>query len=194
MSEADRVKWDQRYAETGPVPLDAPAWLADVEHLVPTQGRALDLAAGSGRISGWLASRGLDVTAVDISPAGLELARQNLHAQGLLVKTLTADLENQPLPSGPFAVIACFLYRQRDLFPAIKTSLQPGDLFLGEVVCLDNLERHQSPSRQYLAAPGELREDCASLEILYYQEGWFDDRAVARVAARKLSRQLGGKL
>ncbi len=216
--------------ESGPVPLPAPRWLADVEHLVPTQGRALDLAAGAGRISGWLAARGLDVTAVDISPAGLELARQNLQAKGLTVKTIEADLETQPsldfIGDGAFDVVTCFLYRQRDLFPAIRAKLQPGGIFLGEVLCLANpepgapahpfetsylsggpsriepgapahpfetsylsggpsrIKRHESPSRQYLAEPGELRQDCAGLEILYYEEGWFDNRATARVAAR----------
>ena len=218
MPESDRVKWDARYSESGPLPLTPPRWLADVGHLVPTQGRALDLAAGAGCISGWLAARGLDVTAVDISPAGLELARQNLQAQGFTAKTIEADLETQPalsfMDDGPFAVIACFLYRQRDLFPAIKARLQPGGIFLGEVLCVANLAcdrsgaegainrrpgpvetsylagpgdglKHESPSRQYLAEPGELRSDCAGLEILYYEEGWFDDRALARVAARQ---------
>ena len=185
MSQADRVKWDQRYSQTGPVPLAPPTWLSGVEQWVPTQGRALDIAAGSGRISQWLAARGLDVTAVDISLRGLELARQALQAQNLCLATLVADLEEDPLPPGPFAAVTSFMYRQRDLFPAIKDRLQPGGVFLGEVACLANLEQHQSPSRQFLAESGELRQDCGELEILYYQEGWFDDWALARVAARR---------
>jgi hypothetical protein len=63
--------------------------------------------------------------------------------------------------------------------------LGPAGTFIAEVATVANLERHQHPSRRYLAEPGELEQDCAPLEIRYYQEGWFDDEALARVVARK---------
>jgi 2-polyprenyl-3-methyl-5-hydroxy-6-metoxy-1,4-benzoquinol methylase len=157
----------------------------DADADFPHQGHALDIAAGSGRISRWLARLGLDVLALDVSSVGLGLARRAAGVEGLRIETLVRDLEAGPLPDGPFDVITCFRYRQRDLFPSIRERLRPGGVFIGETATVANLERHVHPSRQYLAEPGELQSDCQPLEILYYWEGWCEDHAVARVVARK---------
>ena len=185
MPESDRIKWDRRYAGSGDTDLTPPDWLQEFDALLPRQGCALDIAAGTGRLALWLAGRGLEVLAVDISVAGLEMARRAAVAQGLQIETTVLDLEAEPLPPGPFDVITCFNYRQRDLFPSIRGRLKDGGLLLAEVATVDNLERHAHPSLKYLAEPGELRQDCAPLEIVHYQEGWHDDRASARVVARR---------
>ena len=63
-------EWDARYAG-GPVWTREPnVWVRRaVEQLAP--GRALDVAAGDGRHSLWLASLGWSVTAVDVSIEGV---------------------------------------------------------------------------------------------------------------------------
>jgi 2-polyprenyl-3-methyl-5-hydroxy-6-metoxy-1,4-benzoquinol methylase len=189
MAGSDRIRWDQRYAQASDqshqIEQTPPVWLPQIELELPRQGRALDIAAGAGRLSLWLAARGLDVLAVDISAVGLELAHRAVAEHGLEIETLAVDLEAEPLPPGPFDLITCFNYRQRGLSPAIRERLKPGGFFLAELATVPNLERHAHPSWKYLAEPGELRRDCARLEIVYYQEGWFDDRASARVLARK---------
>jgi SAM-dependent methyltransferase len=187
MAESDRVRWDQRYRQASEIDLDPPGWLKEIDSVLPRQGYALDIAAGTGRLAIWLAGRGLDVLAVDISQAGLELARQEAVSRGLVIETLSADLEAESLPKGPFDVITCFNYRQRNLFPPIRERLKVGSLLLAEVATVPNLERNTHPSLRYLAELGELRQDCAPLEIVYYQEGWFGGRASARVLARKVS-------
>ena len=113
------------------------------------------------------------------------MKRQAAAAKGLQIEILSADLEAEPLPQGPFDVISCFNYRQRDLFLFIRERLKVGGFLLAEVATVPNLERHAHPSLKYLAAPGELRQDCAPLEIVYYREGWYEGRASARVLARK---------
>ncbi len=187
MAESDRTRWDQRYGQASEVDLDPPGWLKEIDSLLPRQGCAIDIAAGAGRLAIWLADRGLVVLAVDISAAGLELARREAMARGLEIETLAQDLEAESLPDGPFDVVTCFNYRQRDLFPSIREHLKVGGLLLAEIATVPNLERHAHPSLRFLAEPGELREDCAPLEIVYYQEGWLGDRASARVLARKTS-------
>ncbi len=67
MAESDRIKWDQRFARASEVELAPPNWLEEVDASLPHQGDALDIAAGAGRLAIWLAGRGLDVLAVDIS-------------------------------------------------------------------------------------------------------------------------------
>ncbi len=187
MAETDRIRWDRRYSQASEIDLTPPDWLKEVDAWLPRQGCALDIAAGAGHLAIWLAGLGLNVLAVDISPAGLEQARQGALAKGLRIETISADLEAEPLPEGPFDVITCFNYRQRNLAPFIRERLKVGGCLLAEVATVPNLERHAHPSLKYLAEPGELRQDCAPLEIIYYLEGWSDDRASARVLARKVS-------
>ncbi|MFQ6029724.1 MAG: class I SAM-dependent methyltransferase [Dehalococcoidia bacterium] len=185
MADSDRIRWDQRYSEGGVSQGAVPAWLGEMEDELPRQGRALDIAAGSGRLALWLADRGLETVAVDISSVGLELVRQAVQAAGLQIVTIQADLEAEPLPDGPFDLISCFRYRQRDLFPFIRERLRPGGILIADVATVTNLERHPHPSMKYLAETNELLRDCAPLEIVYYWEGWFEDHASARVIARK---------
>src|SRR3990170_6301318 len=55
----------------------APSRLAqDLAALVPPGARVLDLGCGEGRDSVYFASRGYDVTGLDVSAAGLEKAER----------------------------------------------------------------------------------------------------------------------
>lgn len=187
MAEGDREHWDARYREASPSGGPAPEWLAAFAPEWPARGRALDVAAGRGRIALWLAARGLRVLAADISPVGLAQARDAARSAGLELETLPIDLEREALPPGPFDVITCFHYLQRDLFPALIERLSPGGFLCVEIATTGNLERHAPPSRRFLLEPGELPHLCAPLETVHSEEGWFDDRCVARAAARRIS-------
>ena len=78
MSDADkRALWDRKYDEglpslTKPDPYFASAYERLVDRSFPTGGTALDLAAGLGRHALWLAHRGWQVSAVDISEVAME--------------------------------------------------------------------------------------------------------------------------
>ena len=186
MAESDRIRWDERYSVEEETVSTPPPWIEEFDDQIPRHGPALDIAAGSGRLSLWLASRGLRVTAVDISAVGLKLAQCSAELQGLTIETVVADLETDPLPQGVFEIITCFRYWQPGLFPAIKARLNDGGLLLAEVVTKQNLERHDHPSSRYLAEPEALRKICRPMEVVYYQEGWIGDRASARIVARKV--------
>ena len=183
VNPAQRI-WDDRYSQGSELLSPDSLWPDDLDIQFPSEGSALDVAAGAGRVALWLAGKGLIVTAVDISQAGLDRAAAAAAAADLNLETVLADLETRDLPSGPFDVITCFRYWQRDLFPAMHSRLAPGGIFLAEVFTTNNLERNPHPSPRFLAQPGELRELCSSLEILFYREGWFNGKALARVAAR----------
>jgi SAM-dependent methyltransferase len=184
LARDDRERWDRRYAEGRHADAEPPDWLDLLE--LPRSGAALDVASGTGRVALWLARRGLDVVAVDVSPVGLaELARR-AEAQGLRVATLALDLESEPLPPGPFAVITCFHYLRRELFPELAARLAPDGCLVVEIGTLRNLERHARPSRRFLLEEGELRRLIEPLEPLHYAEGWHDDKASARCVARRV--------
>jgi 2-polyprenyl-3-methyl-5-hydroxy-6-metoxy-1,4-benzoquinol methylase len=185
MSEEDREKWDQRYASGEHVRSQAPGWLRDLDDELPAEGRALDVAAGTGRVSVWLARRGLDVTAIDVSPIGLALAREAAADEAVKIKTAVVDLEKDPLPEGPFDIVACFHYRQRGLWSSLKSALRPGGMIVAELPTVRTLERSTRPSARWLAETNELLRDLSGLTLIYYRERWAADRHVARLAARK---------
>ena len=74
MSDTDRRRWDARHAAAEDVVPLPPDVLRGREDLVPTGGRALDVACGRGAVALWLARRGLVVDAVDVSPVALAAA------------------------------------------------------------------------------------------------------------------------
>jgi hypothetical protein len=83
-------------------------------------------------------------------------------------------------------VITCFHYLDRSLFAAFPEVLATGGWLVCEIATLRNLERHARPSRRFLLEENELFELVGPLEIVYRDEGWHEDRAVARVLARKV--------
>jgi len=183
MADEDRTKWDARYAASG-APGAAPTWLEAFDDILPRAGRALDVASGTGRIALWARARGLEVTAVDVSPVGLARIR----AIASDVVTVERDLELDPrLPRGPFVLITCFRYRQPSLWPKMSAVLAPGGLLVAEVLGVANLERHAHPSRRWLADPGELVDAAAGFEILHAESGWLDGQYSERIIVRKTS-------
>ncbi len=88
----NREAWNQRYADAELVwSAEANRFLVEeVTNLTP--GRALDLGAGEGRNSIWLAGRRWRVTAVDFSIIGLQKARGLAEARGVEVNWIEADL------------------------------------------------------------------------------------------------------
>ena len=71
----DRKRWDERYARAESEWSMHPNELVTAELAGLTPGRPLELAAGQGRNSVWLAERGWAVTAVDFSRVGVESGR-----------------------------------------------------------------------------------------------------------------------
>lgn len=68
-------------------------------------GRALDLGTGTGYVGLYLAQRGWQVDAVDISPRALQLARANAERNGVAMNVYASNLFDQV--QGAFDVIAC---------------------------------------------------------------------------------------
>lgn len=82
--------WDERYAAAQQWSDEPNALAAQLLGAVPP-GRALDLAAGEGRMALWLASLGWEVAALDFSAAGLARGRERAHQRGLAVDWRLAD-------------------------------------------------------------------------------------------------------
>jgi ubiquinone/menaquinone biosynthesis C-methylase UbiE len=98
-------RWDERYAATEFDPDRPPNQIVTAEVGALPPGRALDLAAGAGRHSVWLAERGWRVTAVDFSRVGLALARKLGAARGVAeaqVDWVVADVSDYEPERGAY--------------------------------------------------------------------------------------------
>jgi SAM-dependent methyltransferase len=102
----DRSNWDDRYVERG-MSLDAAPNEFLVETVTPFEpGTALDLAAGQGRNSVWLARQGWRVTAVDWSEVGFEHGRELAAHHGVEIGWVVADLREWRAPAQAFDLVA----------------------------------------------------------------------------------------
>ncbi len=185
-SSEEARRWDDRYASADYIFGEDPSkLLVEQQELLPATGRALDIAAGEGQNSVYLARRGLSVEAIDISAEGLRKAQRLAQRRGVAIKVRLWDVKQSFLPKGPFELVVCMHYHQPDLAPKISSSLAPGGLLVMELNTLENLKLHKRPSRRYLLQPNELITWFPELQMLSYREGIYDGHGVAQLVARK---------
>lgn len=113
------------------------------EFATPLEGlTALEIGCGTGPISCCLASRGLAVRGIDVSPTALEMARQHAAARGLAVRFDAADICLMPEQPDRYDLIVdghclhCLVWddHRRQALSAIRRLLGPGGLFLIETM------------------------------------------------------------
>ena len=189
MSEGDRERWNAKWRERAGE-LEPPlAFLADHAHLLPAEGKALDVAGGAGRNAVWLAKRGLDVTLVDVSDVAITRAERKASDAGVALRTRRVDLD-EPLGLAPLYDLALMIhYLNRDHRDAIAELLVTGGVLVAVQQTVRNLERHEHPSRRFLVDEGELEDWVRRIgfEVLVAREGWNDEgRHEAEVIARRL--------
>jgi SAM-dependent methyltransferase len=174
VSAADRQRWDARFTGLGAGEPGPPGVLVGREALVPTSGRALDLACGRGTVAVWLARRGLDVDAVDVSPVGLAAGR-TLAPE---VRWIEADLDDGLPVAGPYDVVVCQRFRDPALYPGLVALLAPGGLLVISVLSDDG-----DSGGSFRAPPGELRAAFGHLDVLHHAQGRGEEVLVARASS-----------
>jgi SAM-dependent methyltransferase len=162
----DRRRWDDRYAQRGPAPVDAiapPAAFEPYTSAFPTRGPALDLACGQGQAAVWLARRGMTVQGLDVSAVAVEQARGLARRCGVedRCRFAVADLDDGLPPGPPVAMILCLRFRDRRLDRPIAARLEPGGLLA--ITALSEVGAAPGPFR---VPAGELPAAFADLDIL----------------------------
>lgn len=170
----DREAWNERYAAQ---PLlwnvdPGPFLGGEVGDLAP--GRALDLGAGEGRTTLWLADKGWKVTAVDFSDVAIARGRQRADVAGVgdSVEWVCEDLADYSPEGQTFdLVLSMFIHlprpERRRLYGLAVASLAPGGTIL--VVGYDT--SHAGNGRggprdpSILFTPEDIVEDLPGLRI-----------------------------
>jgi len=159
------------------------AWVRRWSHLVPAQGRVLDVACGHGRHAYWFHQRNHPLTLVDRSREAIE----SIAIPATSCEAVVADIENGPWPFAgrQFDAVVVTNYLWRPLLPTLLASLAPGGVLIYETFAQGN-ETVGKPSRpDFLLRPGELLEVCRGLRVVAFEDGFQQapDRFTQRIAA-----------
>jgi 2-polyprenyl-3-methyl-5-hydroxy-6-metoxy-1,4-benzoquinol methylase len=192
MPANDRSRWDRQHAESSG-PEEASSLLREIfagEHWQIPTGRALDIACGKGRNALFLAARGFDVTALDVSAVALSEARRRADERNLKVTWLAIDLEQNPLPGFGYGLVVNVNYLQRLLLPQIKAAVRPGGFVVFDTYLIDQLKIGHPKNPAYLLAHNELLNAFRDFRVLFYREGKFSDGRDASYRAGILAQKV----
>jgi len=183
--------WNERYASGKYSSAEPHKLLVEIADEIKKPAKALDLACGTGRNAIYLAEKGWQVTAVDNSSVGIEIAKQRAAEKGVEVEFRVADLEKGEfaIEAGAYDLIGDFYYLQRNLFEAMKAGVKAGGIIISTIHIYGDAEE----AGEFLLKTGELREFFRDFEILHYHETSLTDEdagdhhhRTAEIIARKV--------
>jgi len=130
------TNWDERYAEGRVFGSEPNDFLRAEAPRIP-RGRVLCLAEGYGRNAVWLAAQGFDVTAMDSSAVGLDLARAFARERGVAIATEQASLADYEIARGAWqGIVSIFAHVPPEIRAHVHAlvggGLAPGGVFLLE--------------------------------------------------------------
>ena len=163
-------KWNLRYADADPVAARPCGALEDYAHLLPAQGRALDLASGLGGNAVFLARRGLDTAAWDVSPVAIAKLRDHAEQQGLSVHAEVRDVQSAPPNPDTFDVIVVSCFLERELAPALARALRPEGLLFYQTWTREAVDDRGPQNPAFRLAPNELLALFRDLRVIVYRE------------------------
>lgn len=171
--------WNDRYAEEafayGKEPND---FVCEVAAALPAGGRILCIAEGQGRNAVFLAERGFDVTAMDLSDVGMNRARELAAERGVRIETVVADLDGYDLGEELWdGVVAIFAHMPPSLravvHRGIVRALEPGGAVILEAYTPEQLNHRTGgpPVMDLLMCPETLRAEFDGLEFELLRDG-----------------------
>ena len=162
------VKWDELYEKTC---LSVPATvLVENSFLLPDQGSALDIASGLGANALFLAEKGLDVHAWDISSVALNKLQQKAKQKNLNISVKQVFIEPNCIPKKAFSVIVVSRFLDRSLCNAIIEGLKPDGLLFYQTYVRDKLTSSGPKNPDFLLARNELLKLFQPLKVVVYEE------------------------
>lgn len=169
MAQEDKERWDEKW-QNHPMPDEPIKLVSDYASLAPGV-QALDIACGMGRHSRYLASKGFEVDALDISSIAIEQLQNIPH-----IHAKEVDFDTYTLPKERYDLIVCTYFLERRLFPQMIDALKPNGIILMETFLYHPDNERTTSNPAFLLNEGELEATFnASCELLQLPEFWDED-------------------
>lgn len=174
MSKEEKNSWDARYSSHDYKPREKPSdlltkWIGRLPG-----GKVLDLACGTGRNSLFLAEKGYEVTAIDVSQTAIKMAKNKAQEKGLKISWIIADLDIFKI-SGKYDIILSFFYVNKKMVSDIIKSLNVGGILIFVSHMLPAIRSEEPHNHHFRFKPGELRQLFKGLKVLQYEERQVDE-------------------
>lgn len=142
-----------------------------------SQGTVLDLGAGEGRNALFLASKGFDVTAVDLSEIAIEKIKKSSDLQGIKIQAFVQDLNSFEFAKNFDVITSSYVFHllnaeaALDLIANIKLHTAEKGLNILTVFTKDgDFFRNNPYTDKFYALTGELSNLYSDWNILKYEE------------------------
>jgi SAM-dependent methyltransferase len=153
------------------------------------------VACGTGRNAIYLAQRGWQVDAVDVSEVALDYLTETATAENLPITCIQTDLEDAAgrsadlFASNRYDLAVMVRYTNLPLIDALKGVLKAGGYLIVEEHLITEADVVGPRNPQFCVAPDALRDAVAGMEIVAYREGIVNDpdgrsAALAQLVAR----------
>ncbi len=161
--------WDDRHAKAkGP---GSPARvLTENIHLLPSSGKALDLACGRGVNALLLAEAGLQVDAWDNSPVAIQRLSEAVQESGLQIHCEVRDVVLNPPPANSYDVILVAHFLERSLTQPIIHALRENGLLLYQTFTQSAVTDTGPSDQTRRLGDNELLDMFTALKIRVYRE------------------------
>lgn len=171
MNQDQQAKWDERYRGSTVADARPARVLTDYAHLLPVEGRALDLASGLGGNAIFLARRGLKVLAWDISGVAMAKLRAYAAGRGLDVSAEVRDLGREPFSGDTFDVIVVTHFLDRSLPSSLVAALRPKGLLFYQTFIRESVGGAAGPGNpDFRLEVNELVRLFCTLRLVAYRE------------------------
>ncbi len=179
-TQTDKDKWNAIYqskSESSATVNLAPAFiLLQNQHLLPQQGKALDLASGLGANAIFLAQHNLQTHAWDISSTAIDKLGETAKTLNLDIQLQVRDVVTNPPEEKTFDVIVVSRFLERQIMPAIIAALRINGLLFYQTFTKERVSDIGPKSEDYRLAKNELLELCKDLKtVVYREEGLLGD-------------------
>lgn len=176
-TDKDSDKWNAIYNSKKLAEDFSPAYiLKEFHHLLPTQGKALDLASGLGANALFLAQHNLESHAWDISAIAIEKLKEISSSLNLDINTEVRDVVTQPPKANSFDIIVVSHFLDRQIMPDIIAALHQNGLLFYQTFTMARVQESGPSNDAYRLGKNELLDLCKDLDtIVYREEGTIGD-------------------
>ena len=162
-------EFEERYKK-GDLPWDSGIHDNNLEEVIRDYSikpcQVLELGAGTCSDAIWLARQEFDVTATDVSPTAVEIAKKKVSAAGVNIDVILADVLKDKIPEGPFGLIfdrGCFHSQEQAedksrLVSIIHNHLDHHGFWFSIIGSTDGPKREHGPPRMSIRDIAELVE------------------------------------